>query len=48
MAFKDSILYPSPVTEKLAAIRHSNGIDIWIIGHEYNSNKYLSFLVTAA
>jgi hypothetical protein len=48
IAFKDSILYPSPVTEKITAVRHANGTDIWILGHEYNSNNYLAFLVTAA
>lgn len=48
IAFKDSILYASPVTEKITAVRHSNGIDIWLIGHQYNSNKFLSFLVTSA
>jgi hypothetical protein len=48
IAFKDSVLYPSPVTEKLTAIKHANGTDIWIVGHEYNSNKFLAFLVTSA
>lgn len=48
ISFKDSILYSSPVTEKITAIRHANGIDIWIIGHIYNSNNFLSFLVTSS
>jgi hypothetical protein len=45
--FKDSMLYNSPTTEKLTAIKHSNGIDLWIVGHEYNSNNYLAFKVTS-
>ena len=48
IAFKDSLLYLSPVTEKITAISHANGTDIWIVGHQYNSNKFLSFLVTSS
>jgi len=29
--------------EKLAAIPHSNGCDIWIIGHEYNSSAFRAY-----
>lgn len=45
-SFKDSILFPTPVTEKIAMIRHSNGTDVWIVAHEYNSNQFLTFLIT--
>lgn len=48
MVFKDSVLFPTPVAEKLTAIPHANGTDIWIIGHGYNSNEYLSFRVTTS
>lgn len=33
----------SPAAEKLAAIPHANGCDIWIIGHEYNSNAFRAY-----
>lgn len=33
----------SPAAEKLAAIPHANGCDIWIIGHEYNSNGFRAY-----
>lgn len=46
--FKDSMLYNSPSTEKITAIKHSNGTDYWILAHEYNTNQYLSFRVSAA
>lgn len=46
MLFTDSLLCDAPVTEKLCAIRHANGEDIWIVGHAYNSIDYLAFLVT--
>ncbi|HLP11057.1 MAG TPA: T9SS type A sorting domain-containing protein [Flavobacteriales bacterium] len=48
LTFKDSILYPTPVTEKITPIRHANGTDIWIIGHLYNSADFIAFLITAS
>ena len=35
------------VTEQICATYHSNGIDIWLIAHEYGTNKFMSFLVTS-
>jgi WD40 repeat protein len=37
----------TPVTEKLTAITHRNGKDIWVLAHRWNSNAYYAFLVTA-
>jgi len=42
---KDILLFNSS-TEKLTAIRHSNGIDWWIIGHEWDSDVFRCYLVT--
>jgi len=39
------LMYPF-VCEKLAAIQHCNGKDIWVVSHEYNSDNYISFLLT--
>lgn len=36
----------TPVTEKLTAVRHRNGTDIWVIGHKWKSNEFIVFLVT--
>ena len=47
LTFKDSILYLSPVTEKIIPVQHSNGTDIWLLGHQYNSNQFLSFLLNS-
>jgi len=33
--------------EKLTGTRHCNGIDTWIVSHEYGSNVFRSHLVTA-
>ncbi|HXH20289.1 MAG TPA: T9SS type A sorting domain-containing protein [Chitinophagales bacterium] len=44
---KNNILY-APVTEQLAATRHCNGTDYWVVTHERSSDKFLAFRVTAA
>lgn len=38
----------TPVTEKLTAIRHANGVDSWILVHAWNSDQFLAYLVTSA
>jgi hypothetical protein len=35
------------VTEKLTAVKHCNGIDYWVICHEWNTDAYYAYLVTA-
>src|SRR5690606_18099788 len=40
-----------PSTEKVAAVRHCNGVDWWIVGHEatpQGSNRFFSFLLSSA
>lgn len=34
------------VTEQIAATTHANGNDIWIMTHEYGTDKFLAFLLT--
>jgi gliding motility-associated-like protein len=34
--------------EMITGVYHANGEDIWLIGHEYGSNNFFTFLVTAA
>lgn len=36
----------TPVTEKLTAVRHTNGRDIWVVAHGWNSDVYHAYLVT--
>lgn len=38
----------TPVCEKLTAVKHCNGKDIWVIVHGWNSDAFYSFLITAA
>ncbi len=35
-----------PSSEKVTAVKHANGTDIWIIGHECGNNAFYSFLLT--
>lgn len=41
-----NVLLHYPSTEKIIAVTHSNGYDFWIIAHELNSNKFLTYLLT--
>ena len=36
----------SPVCEKITAVKHCNGRDIWVITHGWNSDAYYSFLIS--
>lgn len=36
----------APVCEKVTAAYHTNGIDMWIIVHQYGSNAFYSYAVT--
>lgn len=38
----------SPSTEKVTAVRHANGSDIWVIGHSYNNADFYAYLITSA
>ena len=43
---KNILLY-TPTLEKLSAVKHANGEDIWLVAHEYGNNNFTSFLVTS-
>ncbi|PKP04610.1 MAG: hypothetical protein CVU11_04335 [Bacteroidetes bacterium HGW-Bacteroidetes-6] len=38
----------TPVVEKIAAIKHSNCVDIWIVCHGWNNNEFYSYLLTSS
>lgn len=44
---KLNILKPVGNCEFLTAVYHSNGTDIWLIGHEYWNNKFFAYLITS-
>ncbi len=37
----------TPVTEKLTAVRHANGIDAWAIVHDWNGSSFSAYEITA-
>lgn len=36
-----------PATEKLTAVRHCNGTDVWVAAHKWNSNEFYVYQVSA-
>ncbi|MFS4469618.1 T9SS type B sorting domain-containing protein [Maribacter sp. 2210JD10-5] len=41
-----NIQLESFVSEKLTAVQHANGRDIWVLAHRWDSDAYLAYLVT--
>jgi hypothetical protein len=46
LVYKNNFMI-APATEKLTAVRHSNGRDWWVLAHRWNSNGYMAFLVNS-
>jgi hypothetical protein len=40
-----NIILTGNTTEKISVAKHSNGKDYWIVTHEYNGNRFYSFLL---
>ncbi|MCO6175242.1 T9SS type B sorting domain-containing protein [Flavobacterium sp. NRK F10] len=38
----------TPSNEKLSIIKHANNIDYWIVTHEWDSNNFISYLLTSS
>ena len=47
VATKNTFL-KSNVTEKLTAVFHCNGTDIWVMAHELNTNGFFAYLVSSS
>lgn len=43
-----NILLSTPMTEKLTATRHCNGVDVWVLAHGMGNNTFHAYLVTAS
>ncbi len=37
----------TPTTEKLTAVRHCNGKDVWLISHDLNSDHFRAYLINS-
>lgn len=46
-AVKNVLLY-APSCEKMAVVKHANGMDYWVVTHGWNNNTFYSYLVTAS
>ncbi|MFD2513778.1 YncE family protein [Pontibacter locisalis] len=44
LVYKNNFII-APATEKLTAVKHSNGRDWWVLAHRWNSNGYMAFLI---
>ncbi len=45
---KNATLYPSPCSEKITATKHCNGVDYWILTHDFNgTNNIRAHLLTS-
>ncbi len=44
---KNTLLY-TPTCEKITAVKHKNGCDIWVLSHHWGSANLYAYLVTAA
>lgn len=42
---RKNIFLHKPICEKLTAVHHANGRDIWVVCHEFSSNRFLAYLV---
>ncbi len=45
-ATEKNVQLATPVTEKMTAVQHRNGTDIWVIAHRWMSDEFIAFLVT--
>jgi len=45
---KNKVLLQPEVSSKLTAVKHSNGVDYWVVAHKFNSNEFCSFRVTSS
>lgn len=45
-ANKNIMLYENATAEKITAVYHENGTDIWVIIHAMGTNEFLAYLVT--
>lgn len=43
-----NIFLAQPASEKMAAVRHPNGIDVWVITHQLSSDEFRAYPVTPA
>lgn len=48
VANQKNIVVLNPAAEQVIPIVHSNGVDIWIVGHQWGTNQFNAYLLTAS
>jgi len=43
-----NIALATPVTEKITAVKKANGIDFWVIAHDFSTTAFLVYSITSA
>ncbi len=43
-----NIMIFEPTTERIGSVKHSNDYGVWVIGHEWESSRFRSYLITPA
>lgn len=43
-----NVVLHTPSCEKITAVRHCNGVDVWVLSHDYGNSNFRAFLVSAA
>lgn len=43
---RDVVVNANTMAEKITAVHHANGRDVWVIAHEMGNNNYVAYLVT--
>lgn len=38
----------NPHTEKITAVNHANGTDIWVVTHDWGNNNFLAYLISSS
>ncbi|MBX3162903.1 MAG: hypothetical protein KF900_00325 [Bacteroidetes bacterium] len=47
VTIKNTSLYLGQCSEKLTATKHANGVDYWVMIHEYNTNNFRTYLLSS-
>jgi PKD repeat protein len=45
---KNKVLLQPEVCSKLTSVRHSNGMDYWVVAHKFNSSEFCAFRVNSS
>ena len=48
VASEKNVSILAPVSEKVTAVNHSNGVDIWVVVSKYGTNSFYAYLVSTS